>query len=134
MIVDLVRHDFSRIARPGSVRVPELFSLQSFNTVHQLVSTVEAEVTPGTDPVEIIKACFPMGSMTGAPKIRSMEVIEELEDYRRGIYSGAIGYIDPDDQFDFSDVIITAVIYEGRVFFCVADAVSHTLGQLVIEV
>jgi len=124
MIVDLVRHDFSRIARPGSVRVPELFSLQSFNTVHQLVSTVEAEVTPGTDPVEIIKACFPMGSMTGAPKIRSMEVIEELEDYRRGIYSGAIGYLDPDDQFDFSVVIRTAVIRDGQIFYPVGGAVT----------
>src|SRR5690625_4285397 len=124
MIVDLVRHDFSRIARPGSVRVPELFSLQSFNTVHQLVSTVEAEVTPGTDPVEIIKACFPMGSMTGAPKIRAMEVIEELEDYRRGIYSGAIGYLDPDDQFDFSVVIRTAVIRDGQIFYPVGGAVT----------
>jgi para-aminobenzoate synthetase component I len=124
MIVDLVRHDLSRVARPGSVHVPELFDLQSFDTVHQLISTVKGEVDEQTDPVSILKACFPMGSMTGAPKIRAMEAIEHFEDYKRGIYSGAIGYINPDNDFDFNVVIRTAILKGSELIYPVGGAIT----------
>lgn len=123
MIVDLVRNDLSRIARRGSVSVPSLFDIESFETVHQMVSTVTAEAEE-EDPIEIIKACFPMGSMTGAPKISVMNVIEELEDYRRGIYSGAIGYITPQGDFDFNVVIRTAIIRGEELFYPVGGAIT----------
>jgi len=124
MIVDLVRHDLSRVSLPGSVRVPELFQLQSFDTVHQLISTVEGSVEPYAEPIEILKSCFPMGSMTGAPKIRSMQAIEELEDYKRGIYSGAIGYIKPDHDFDFNVVIRTAILQGKNLVYPVGGAIT----------
>jgi para-aminobenzoate synthetase component I len=124
MIVDLVRNDLSRIARKGSVKVDSLFEIQSFRTVHQMVSTISAEVDEQTDPVDIIKACYPMGSMTGAPKISAMLSIEELENYRRGIYSGAIGYIDDKGDFDFNVVIRTAVISNNRLYYCTGGAVT----------
>lgn len=123
MIVDLVRNDLSRIARPGTVEVPRLFEIQTFDTVHQMVSTVQGE-TQVTDPVEIVKACYPMGSMTGAPKISAMQWIEKLEAYRRGIYSGAIGYITPEGNFDFSVVIRTAIIQQGTLFYSVGGAIT----------
>ena len=123
MIVDLVRNDLSRIARKGSVEVSELFQIQTFGTVHQMVSTVEAEAET-EDPIEIIKACYPMGSMTGAPKISAMKSIEELENYRRGIYSGAIGYLDPKGDFDFNVVIRTAIISGSNLFYSVGGAIT----------
>ncbi len=123
MIVDLVRNDLSRIARQGSVQVSGLFDIQTFDTVHQMVSTVEAE-TDMDDPIEIIKPCFPMGSMTGAPKISAMKAIEELETYRRNIYSGAVGYIDPKGDFDFNVVIRSAVIKNDRLYYAVGGAVT----------
>lgn len=123
MIVDLVRNDLSRIAKNGSVKVPELFSIQSFDTVHQMVSTVTAEAKEN-NPVNILKACFPMGSMTGAPKISAMQSIEALEDYKRGIYSGAIGYITPDDDFDFNVVIRTAIIENNQLYYSVGGAIT----------
>ncbi|MGM0506528.1 MAG: aminodeoxychorismate synthase component I [Bacteroidota bacterium] len=124
MITDLVRHDLSRVCEPGSVTVPRLFDVQSFRTVHQLITTVEGRVKSGTDPVEMIRACFPMGSMTGAPKIRSMEWIERLERYRRGIYSGAIGYIAPDGEFDFNVVIRTAILRPGTLWYAAGGAIT----------
>jgi len=123
MIVDLVRNDLGRIARRGSVKVSELFEIQTFGTVHQMVSTIEAE-NDVEDPVEIIKACYPMGSMTGAPKISAMKSIEELEGSKRGIYSGAIGYLDPQGDFDFNVVIRTAVISGNRLFYSVGGAIT----------
>jgi para-aminobenzoate synthetase component 1 len=123
MIVDLVRNDLSRIAKKGTVKVPELFEIQSFGTVHQMVSTVTAEAKDD-EPVTILRACFPMGSMTGAPKISAMETIEELEDYKRGIYSGAIGYITPHDDFDFNVVIRTAIIKNDHLFYAVGGAIT----------
>lgn len=123
MIVDLVRNDLSRIARKGSVEVPKLFEIESFDTVHQMVSTVKAEAAE-EDPVSILKACFPMGSMTGAPKISAMKAIEELEDYRRGIYSGAIGYISPGGDFDFNVVIRTAILREKELYYAVGGAIT----------
>jgi len=123
MIVDLVRNDLSKIAKNGSVKVPKLFEIESFGTVHQMVSTVVAEVAEA-DPVEILKACFPMGSMTGAPKISAMKTIEELEECRRGIYSGAIGYLSPDGDFDFNVVIRTAIINQEDLFYSVGGAIT----------
>lgn len=123
MIVDLVRNDLSRIAKKNSVRVKDLFEIQSFGTVHQMVSTVEAEAATD-DFLEILKACYPMGSMTGAPKISAMEAIEELENYRRGVYSGAIGYVKPDGDFDFNVVIRTALIRDNRLFYSVGGAIT----------
>jgi para-aminobenzoate synthetase component I len=124
MIVDLVRHDLSRVAKTGSVRVSKLFEIQTFGTVHQLISSVEGEVDPETSPIEILKACFPMGSMTGAPKITVMKVIDELETYKRGIYSGAIGYFDPDGNFDFNVVIRSAIIQGEKLVYSVGGAIT----------
>ena len=92
MIVDLVRNDLARVARTGTVRVPELFGLYPFRHLWQMISTVEAELRPGTNLADILRATFPMGSMTGAPKIRAMQLIEHYERSRRGLYSGSIGY------------------------------------------
>jgi len=124
MIVDLVRHDLSLIAETGSVQVTKLFDVQSFGTVHQLISTIEATVLKDVHPVDVIKACFPMGSMTGAPKIEVMKTIEELEIYRRGIYSGAIGYFTPEGDFDFNVVIRSAIIKDGNVTYPVGGAIT----------
>jgi len=124
MIVDLVRHDLSKVSVEGSVKVTKLFEVQSFKTVHQLISTVESTLSPGTDPVHVIRACFPMGSMTGAPKIRVMKVIEELEDYKRGIYSGTIGYFNPENDFDFNVVIRTAIIKNNFLYYSVGGAIT----------
>lgn len=123
MIVDLVRNDLGRVAGKGSVRVRDLFEIQSFETVHQMVSTVEAE-TDIENPFEILKACYPMGSMTGAPKISAMKSIEELENYRRGIYSGAIGYIGPTGNFDFNVVIRTAIVKGGQLRYSAGGAIT----------
>lgn len=124
MIVDLVRHDMSKIAVPGSVQVTNLYDLHSFETVHQLVSSIECKVKTGTDSVDIIRECFPMGSMTGAPKIEVMKQIEQFENYKRGIYSGAIGYFDPDDNFDFNVVIRSAIIQGNHLVYPVGGAIT----------
>ena len=113
MIVDLVRNDLSKVARKASVKVDELFAVYSFKTVHQLISTVSCEVAKDIDPIDIIKATFPMGSMTGAPKIRAMQIIEENENFKRGVYSGAFGYIRPDGDFDFN-VVIRSILYNAE--------------------
>ena len=107
MIVDLVRNDLSRIAAPGSVAVPRCTELQSFATVHHLVSTVEAQLGPGRDWLDAVAASFPMGSMTGAPKLRAMELIDASESRPRGWYSGAMGYVRPDGYADFNVLIRT---------------------------
>jgi para-aminobenzoate synthetase component 1 len=110
MIVDLVRNDLSRNARRASVRVPELFGVYTFKSVHQLISTVRAELPEGKTVFDVIRASFPMGSMTGAPKISAMKVIDEVEDFQRGLYSGSVGYIDPDGNADFN-VVIRSLLY-----------------------
>ena len=115
MIVDLVRNDIGKIAEIGSVIVPDLFKVESYETVHQLVSTVEGKVDKKYSIVDAIKACFPPGSMTGAPKIRAMEICTEIETYKRGIYSGAIGYIGFDGYIDLS-VVIRSIIKKGKQF------------------
>ncbi len=105
MIVDLVRNDLARIARTGTVRVPELFGLYPFRHLWQMISTVTADLRPDVRLEEILRATFPMGSMTGAPKIRAMQIIEQYENSRRGLYSGSMGYVGPDGDFDFNVVI-----------------------------
>lgn len=113
MIVDLVRNDLSRICSMGSVQVDELFGIYSFPQVHQMISTVSGQLKPGISFREIIRALFPMGSMTGAPKKRVMELIEKYERTRRGIFSGAVGYITPEGDFDFN-VVIRSILYNAR--------------------
>lgn len=124
MIVDLVRHDFSRVCEPGSVRVRDLFGIQTFRTVHQMVSTVTGQVRKGLATEDVLSACYPMGSMTGAPKIAAMRLIEELESWRRGIYSGAIGMMAPDGDAHFNVCIRTAVIRGGRIVYGTGGAVT----------
>lgn len=110
MIVDLVRNDLARSCEAGTVKVEELFGIYSFSTVHQMISTVSGMLREDVHPVEAIKSAFPMGSMTGAPKVRSMQLIEQLENSRRGLYSGAIGYFAPEGDFDFN-VVIRSLLY-----------------------
>ncbi len=110
MIVDLVRNDLSKTAIKSSVQVEELCKVYSFNQVHQLISTVTSEVTETTDSVDVIKSLFPMGSMTGAPKISAMQIIEKEESTKRSLYSGAVGYFTPNDNFDFK-VVIRSILY-----------------------
>lgn len=109
MIVDLVRNDLNRICKRGSVQVTELFGIYSYLQVHQMISTVEGEINEQTTLTDILKASFPMGSMTGAPKIAAMQHIEQLENFKRGWYSGAVGYITLGGDFDFN-VVIRSVI------------------------
>ena len=111
MIVDLVRNDLSRVAEKGSVKVKNLNKLNTFKRVHQLISTIEAEIAVNTKFSKIISGMFPMGSMTGAPKIESMNIIDEYESIKRGLYSGSIGYIKPNKDFDFN-VVIRSIIYD----------------------
>jgi len=110
MIVDLVRNDMSRIANKGRVQVEELCKVYPFAHVHQMISTVVAELQAETPVTDAIAACFPMGSMTGAPKVRAMQLIEQYEETKRGLYSGAVGYIDPNGDFDFN-VVIRSLLY-----------------------
>ncbi len=117
MIVDLLRNDLSRVCRPGTVRVPELFALEQHPTVHHLVSTVVGELEPGADAVGLLRAAFPGGSITGAPKVRAMEIIAELEPTRRGVYCGSVGYVSTSGAMDTSIVIRTYVALEGQVYF-----------------
>jgi len=110
MIVDLVRNDLSKTATKGSVQVEELCKVYSFKQVHQMISTIVSEVEHHLSPVSIIQSSFPMGSMTGAPKIAAMELIEQIEETKRGLYSGSIGYFTPSGDFDFN-VVIRSILY-----------------------
>ena len=123
MIVDLLRNDLSRVCLPGSVRVPELFTLAHYATVHHLVSTVTGELTANADAVDLLAATFPGGSITGAPKIRAMEIIAEIEPSRRGVYCGAIGYLSTTGELDTSIVIRTYLALGDRVYFSVGGGI-----------
>ncbi|MCW2484931.1 aminodeoxychorismate synthase component 1 [Candidatus Symbiopectobacterium sp. NZEC127] len=114
MIVDLLRNDIGRVAVPGSVRVPELFHVEAFPAVHHLVSTIEARLPESSHATDLLRACFPGGSITGAPKIRAMEIIEELEPHRRNAYCGSIGYISVCGTMDTSITIRTLIAEQGQ--------------------
>lgn len=113
MIVDLVRNDLTHSAKPGTVKTEELFGIYTFNQVHQMISTVACELNESISAVEAVRNTFPMGSMTGAPKISSMQLMEKYERSKRGIYSGAIGYFSPNNDFDFN-VVIRTLLYNAN--------------------
>jgi para-aminobenzoate synthetase component 1 len=115
MIVDLLRNDLGKSCAAGSVRVPRLFDLESYSNVHHLVSTVEGRLREGCDALHVLRDCFPGGSITGAPKLRAMEIIEQLEPNRRGVYCGSIGYIGFDGQMDTNIAIRTMVYSHGEI-------------------
>jgi para-aminobenzoate synthetase component 1 len=117
MIVDLMRNDLSRVCAPGTVRASELFALERYATVHHLVSTVVGELAPGFDAFDLLRAAFPGGSITGAPKLRAMEIIAGLEPSRRGVYCGSLGYWSTTGEMDTSIAIRTAVVRDGRIYF-----------------
>lgn len=127
MIVDLVRNDLTKSAVKGSVRVDELFGVYSFAQVHQMISSISCELAPEVHLVDAIKNTFPMGSMTGAPKLRAMQLIDQYEQSKRGIYSGSMGYITPDQDFDFN-VIIRTILYNSTnkyLSFQVGSAITY---------
>ncbi|MHB9036128.1 MAG: aminodeoxychorismate synthase component I [Armatimonadota bacterium] len=126
MIVDMERNDLGRVAAFGSVRVPKLWEIEPHPNVFQMVSTVEAELAEGYGPVDLIRAAFPGGSITGAPKVRAMEIIEELEPHRRGIYTGSAGFIDFTGRVDLSIVIRSFIIDGSTAYF-------HAGGGIVID-
>jgi para-aminobenzoate synthetase component 1 len=117
MIVDLERNDLGRVSKAGSVKVTELFKLEVYPTVFHLVSTITSELREDKDAVDLIKASFPGGSITGAPKIRAMEIIDELEPTARGVYTGSIGYIGFNGDMDLNIAIRTFVYKNGKVYF-----------------
>ena len=125
MIVDLLRNDIGKVSCIGSVGVPKLFDLERHASVWHLVSTVCGELRPGLDAVDLLKACFPGGSVTGCPKIRAMEIIEELEPVRRGVYCGAIGYLSFTGDMDTNIAIRTLVLRDGRIDLQVGGAVTY---------
>ncbi len=132
MIVDLLRNDLSKNCALGSVKVPRLFDVESFATVHHLVSTVTGELRAGRDAVDLLRGCFPGGSITGAPKLRAMQIIEELEPHRRGVYCGAIGYIGFDGNMDLN-IAIRTLVYSHGTIRCWAGGGIVTDSQLEDE-
>jgi para-aminobenzoate synthetase component 1 len=125
MIVDLVRNDLSKTAIKGSVEVKELCKVYTFDQVHQMISTIQSKVSSDVSPIDIIKTTFPMGSMTGAPKISAMKIIEDLEETKRGLYSGAVGYFTPEGDFDFN-VVIRSILYNET-----NQYVSYSVGGAI---
>jgi para-aminobenzoate synthetase component 1 len=123
MIVDVLRNDLSRVCRPGSVRVPELFALEQYATVHHLVSTVVGELAQDRDVVDLLRAAFPGGSITGAPKIRAMQIIAELEPTARGVYCGSVGYLSVTGALDTSIVIRTYLVLGEDVYFQIGGGI-----------
>jgi para-aminobenzoate synthetase component 1 len=126
MVSDLVRNDLSRTAQKGSVKVEELCSIYSFKQVHQMISTITSNLDSQYTEIDAIKTTFPMGSMTGTPKVSVMKIIEELEETKRGLYSGAVGYFTPNGDFDFN-VVIRSILYNQEnkyVSFSVGSAIT----------
>ena len=116
MIVDLLRNDLGRSCEPGSIRVPELFSLESYPNVHHLVSSITGRLRSDSDTIDLLMRAFPGGSITGAPKIRAMQIIEELEPVRRSLYCGSVGYLGCEGQMDFNIAIRSLVCHEGSIY------------------
>lgn len=125
MIVDLVRNDLSKTAVKGSVKVEELCKVYTFDQVHQMISTISSKLREGVSPVDVLRTTFPMGSMTGAPKISAMKIIEALEVTKRGLYSGAVGYFTPEGDFDFN-VIIRSILYNAT-----KQYISYSVGGAI---
>ena len=125
MIVDLVRNDLSKTAKIGSVKVEELCKVYSFKQVHQMISTVVSEVEENTHSIDVLQSTFPMGSMTGAPKVSAMKIIENLEETKRGLYSGTVGYFTPNGNFDFN-VIIRSILYNEEKKY-----ISYSVGGAI---
>ncbi|MBU3159781.1 aminodeoxychorismate synthase component I [Clostridium frigoris] len=123
-VVDLERNDLSKVCKPNSVKVTQLFKLEEYSTVFHLVSTVVGKLKEEVSPIECIKACFPGGSITGTPKIRSMEIIEELEPVRRNIYTGALGYLGFDGNVDLNIIIRTILVKENKAYFGVGGGIT----------
>jgi para-aminobenzoate synthetase/4-amino-4-deoxychorismate lyase len=132
MIVDLIRNDLSRVAVPGSVAVPDLFRVESFPTIHQLVSDVSARLPAGIGAVDVLRAAFPCGSITGAPKVRAMEIIDELEAGARGLYTGSIGFIEPGGDAAFNVAIRTLVLPRGDGLHDGANRATLGLGSGIV--
>ncbi|RZK86387.1 MAG: anthranilate synthase component I family protein, partial [Pedobacter sp.] len=127
MIVDLVRHDLTKSAVKGSVRVEELFGIYSFPHVHQMISTISCQLDPDVHFIDAIRNAFPMGSMTGAPKVKAMQLIEQYEKTKRGVYSGSFGCISPNGDFDFN-VVIRSILYNAAnkyLSFQVGGAITY---------
>lgn len=116
---------FLKTAKKGTVKVEELCKVYTFDQVHQMISTITSRLEVNVNPVEVLKTTFPMGSMTGAPKISAMKIIEALEETKRGLYSGAVGYFTPDDDFDFN-VIIRSILYNQT-----KQYVSYSVGGAI---
>ena len=138
MIVDLLRNDLAKNCRVGSVKVPRLFEVESFASVHHLVSTISGELQPNKDAIDLLRGCFPGGSITGAPKLRAMQIIEELEPYRRGVYCGSIGYIGYDGAMDTNIAIRTLTLNDAHAYFwagggIVADSVAADEYQETLD-
>jgi anthranilate/para-aminobenzoate synthase component I len=126
MIVDLVRNDLGRVCEVGSVEVPELMAIESYASVYQMVSTIRGRLRDECDVFDLVRATFPPGSMTGAPKIAAMRILDELEPVRRGVYSGALGYFDLRGGADLCVVIRTILLSDGRAYL-------HTGGGIVAD-
>ena len=125
MIVDLERNDLGRVCRYGTVRARELWTLEQYATVFQLTSTVEGRLSEGRDRIDLLKATFPGGSITGAPKVRTMQIIDELEPTRRSVYTGSIGYLGFDGRMDLNIVIRTFILKDGRAYFQVGGGIVY---------
>ncbi len=126
MITDLVRNDLSKTAQKGTVNVVALCKVHSFLQVHQMITTITSKIKPEFSPIDVLKTTFPMGSMTGAPKISAMQIMENLEETKRGLYSGAVGYFTPNSDFDFN-VVIRSILYNQEkkyVSFSVGSAIT----------
>jgi anthranilate/para-aminobenzoate synthase component I len=123
MIVDLVRNDLGRVCTPGSISVPELMDIEAYAAVFQMVSTVTGTLATGRDAFDLVRATFPPGSMTGAPKLAAISLLEKLETVRRGVYAGALGYLDLRGGLDLSVVIRTIIWKEGRAYLHVGGGV-----------
>ena len=130
MIVDLLRNDLSKCCELNSVIVTKLFDIESYASVHHMVSTIVGKLKPDTSTIDILKACFPGGSITGAPKKRAMEIINELEDRKRGIYCGSIGYFDNNNNMDTNICIRTIMLTEDKLSFSAGGGIVHDSDPL----